>query len=258
MSSLALTLRQVTYENKAFWRNPPAAFFTVAFPLMFLVIFNLLFGNDDFTTETGQEVAMSNFYVPAITAFAVISASFTYIAMGVSVARDEGILKRIRGTPLPAWSFILGKVIHAVLIAFLLTAVATVAGALFYRVEMPAETLPAVLLTVLVGAAAFSSLGLAVTAVVPAAESAPAVVNGIILPLLFISDVFIPDDDAPEWLRTIANVFPVKHFSEGLQTPFDPTTSGIGFEWGHIAVIAAWGVAGIVLAVRFFSWEPRT
>ena len=256
MSDMALTLRQVRYENKAFWRNPPAAFFTVAFPLMFLVIFNLLFGSDEITIPGGKASA-SNFYVPAITAFAVISASFTYVAMGVSLARDEGILKRVRGTPLPTWSFVGGRVIHAVLIAFLLTAIAIVAGAIFYGVDVPTDTMPAVVVTVFVGAVAFSALGLAVSGFVPNADAAPAVVNGIILPLLFISDVYIPDDDAPEWLRAIANAFPIKHFSEALQAPFSPFTTGSGFEWGHIAVIAVWGVVGLFIAIRFFSWEPR-
>jgi ABC-2 type transport system permease protein len=256
MSDVALALRQVRYENKAFWRNPPAAFFTVAFPLMFLVIFNLLFGSDELTVFGGT-VSMSNFYVPAITAFAVISASFTYIAMGVSIARDNGILKRVRGTPLPTSAFIGAKVTHAVAIAFLLTVVATAAGAVFYGVEVPTETMPAVIVSVLVGAVCFSALGLAMTALIPNAEAAPAVVNGVILPLLFISDVYIPDTDAPSWLKAIANIFPVKHFSEALQTPFNPFLTGSGFEWGHLAVMAAWGLAGFVLAIRFFDWEPR-
>jgi ABC-2 type transport system permease protein len=256
MTDVALTLRQVKYENRAFWRNPPAAFFTVIFPLMFLVIFNLLFGNDEIPVPGGTATS-SNFYVPSIIALSVITASFTYVAMGVSIARDNGILKRIRGTPLPPSSFIVGKVMHAVLIAFLLTAIATIAGVLFYGVDVPTETMPAVITTVLIGAIAFSALGLAITPFVPNADAAPAVVNGIVLPLLFISDVYIPDDQAPDWLTSIAKFFPIKHMSEALQTPFSPFTTGSGFEWGDIAVIAAWGAAGLIIAVKFFSWEPR-
>ncbi len=256
MSAAAMTLRQFRFENKAFWRNPPAAFFTVAFPLMFLVIFNLLFGSEDIEVR-GGEVPASNFYVPAITAFAVISASFTNLAMSVSISRDNGILKRVRGTPLPTVAFIGAKVVHSVAIAFLLTAVATLAGAIFYGVEIPTETLPAVIVSVLVGAIAFGALGLAMTAVIPNSDAAPAVVNGVILPLLFISDVYIPDTDAPGWLKAIASFFPVKHFSESLQTPFNPRLSGSGFEWGDIAVMTAWGLVGFILAIKFFSWEPR-
>jgi ABC-2 type transport system permease protein len=149
------------------------------------------------------------------------------------------------------------RVLHSILIALLLTAVATLAGALLYDVDIPTTTLPAVIVSVLLGAAAFSALGLAMTAVVPNADAAPAVVNGVILPLLFISDIYIPDNDAPGWLRAIANVFPVKHFSEALQTPFDPFEPGTGFEWGHLSVLIIWGVIGLALAVRYFSWEPR-
>lgn len=256
MSPLPLVVKQTGYVNKAFWRNPGAAFFTVAFPLMFLVIFNLLFGNEEIPVPGGR-AKMSNFYVPAITAFAVISASFTYIAMGISVSRDAGILKRIRGTPLPPGAYMAARILHAILIAFLLTAVGTIGGALFYGVDVPTDSMPALIVTVLVGAAAFSALGLAVAGFVPNAEAAPAVVNGIILPLLFISDVYISDTGAPEWLRVVAKVFPVKHFSEALQVVFSPLTAGSGFSWDHLAVIAAWGVVGVVIATRYFSWEPR-
>lgn len=254
MSALQLTLRQTLYQNRAFWRNPPAAFFTVLFPLMFLFIFNLLFGSDQIE---GTDVSLSNFYVPAITAFAVISASFTNIAMGVSFSRDTGLLKRLRGTPLPSWSYMTSRVLHSIFIALLLTAVATIAGALLYDVDVPTTTMPAVIVSVLLGAMAFSALGLAITAAVPNAEAAPAIVNGVILPLLFISDIYIPDDQAPGWLRAVANVFPVKHFSEALQTPFDPRATGTGFEWGHLSVLIIWGAIGLALAVRYFSWEPR-
>ena len=256
MRALSLTLLQTRYVNKAFWRNPPAAFFTVSFPLMFLVIFNLLFGNDELPVPGGR-AAMSNFYVPAITAFAVISASYTYIAMGIAFSRDEGVLKRVRGTPLPPSAYMGARVLHAIFIALLLTAVATIAGALFYDVDVPTTTMPAVLVTVVFGAAAFCALGLAMTAVIPNADAAPAVVNGTILPLLFVSDVYIPDTNAPEWLRTFAGFFPVKHFSEALQEPFSPFTTGSGFAWDHLAVVAAWGIVGIALAIRYFSWEPR-
>ena len=256
MNDLALALRQVKYENRSFWRNPPAAFFTFALPLMFLVIFNLLFGDDEIE-RFGQTVSGSTFYVPGIAALSVISAAYTNIAMMVAIARDQGLLKRVRGTPLPAWAFLFGKIVHATLVAMLLVVIVTGAGALFYDVEVPAETMPAFLVTLAVGAATFCSLGLAMTALIRNADAAPAVVNGSILPLLFISDIFIPLGDAPEWLRTIGDIFPVKHFSEALGTAFNPFETGAGFEWGALGVMAAWGVAGLLLAVRFFSWEPR-
>ncbi len=253
MSAAAFTLRQVRFENRSFWRNPAAAFFTVAFPLMFLVIFNLIFGSED-TGPPGQRVSGSTFYVPAIAAFSVITACYTNTAISVSFSRDLGVLKRIRGTPLPAAAYLVGRVVHASLLALLLVTIVSFAGALFYDVDLPTNTLPAFLVTLLVGAAAFCSLGLAVTAAIPNADAAPAVVNASILPLLFISDVFIPLQDAPAWLVTVAKVFPIWHYAHAMLDVFDPFEI---FAAGNLLVVVAWGVVSIALAARFFSWEPR-
>ena len=248
-----MTLHQLRYENRSFWRNPASAGFTFAFPLMFLIIFNGLFGG---TVGTfGRETSASNFYVPAVATFSVITASFTNLAISVSFLRDEGILKRIRGTPLPTSAYLLGRVIHSTLIAILLVLIVSLFGVFFYDVDVPTETLPALVLIVLVGAASFCALGLAFTAVIPNADAAPPMVNFAILPLLFISDVFIPLDDAPGWLVTLSKVFPVKHYSAAMLAafhPFDPS-----FKGGELIAVAAWGAIGIALAVKFFSWEPK-
>jgi ABC-2 type transport system permease protein len=256
VSDLVLALRQVRYENLAFWRNPPAAFFTFVFPLMFLVIFNLIFGDEDMDIPGGT-ASVSTFYVPAIAGLSVVSACYTNIAMGVCIARDQGLLKRKRGTPLPAWAFLFGRIVHATLVALLLVAIVTAAGAIFYDVDVPTNTMPAFIVTLAIGAAAFCSLGLAITPAISNADAAPAIVNATVLPLLFISDVFIPLDDAPGWLLFIGDLFPIKHFSEALQTAFNPYETGSGFEPWHLAIVAAWGVAGLLVSVRWFSWEPR-
>ena len=200
--------------------------------------------------------ASSTFYVPSIVALSVIGACYTNVAMGISFSRDAGVLKRIRGTPLPAWSLLFGKVFHSVLVAMLLVAIVTAAGVLFYDVDPPTNTMPAFLLALIVGAAAFCTLGLAVTAVIPNADAAPAIVQASILPLLFISDVFIPLRDAPVWLTTFADVFPIRHFSLALHTSFNPFETGAGFEFVHLLVMAGWLLAGLVVAIRFFKWEP--
>ncbi|MEK7247025.1 MAG: ABC transporter permease, partial [Chloroflexota bacterium] len=199
----------------------------------------------------------SVFYVPGIAAMGVISACYTNIAMMVSVSRDLGVLKRVRGTPLPAWAYLFGRIGQATFVAVLLVVIITGAGALFYGVDMPTNTMPAFIVTVAVAAAAFCALGLALTSVIPNSDASPAITNASILPLFFISNVFIQMDDPPVWLDTTGDIFPVKHFAEALGTVFNPYTSGAGFEWGHLAVIAAWGVFGAVVALRFFTWEPR-
>ena len=256
MSDVALALRQIRYENRAFWRNPAAAFFTFAFPLIFLVIFNLFFGNERIDVVGGSTSA-STFYVPAIAALSVINACYTGLAMNVSLARDQGLLKRTRGTPLPAWVFLAGRVVHMTLVAVILVAIVTAFGAVFYDVDVPVRTMPAVIVALALGAATFASLGIAVTAFIPNADAAPAVINGTVLPLMFISDIFIRAENAPVWVTTLGDLFPLKHLSVVLQTAFNPFETGAGFEPAHLAAIAAWGVFGLVVSMRFFSWEPR-
>ena len=257
MRTLQLGLRQVRYEAVAFVRNPAAAFFTFVFPLIFLVIFNLLFGNEELELPGGT-TNVSTFYVPAIAAFSVVNANYTGLAMSMSISRDQGLLKRLRGTPLPASAFLIGRVVFMTLVAVALVAIVTVFGVLFYGVDVPTSTLPAFLISLVIGAAAFSLLGLAITTVIPNADAAPAVVNASILPLLFISDVFIPiDEDGPTWLALIGDFVPVKHLSLALQTAFNPFEAGSGFEWAHLGVIVLWGAFGAVIAARRFSWEPR-
>ncbi len=257
MNSLMLALRQVRYENSAFWRNPAAAFFTIVFPLMFMVIFNLIFGSEVVTDESGGTYNLSTFYVPGIIVFALVGATYTNVAMGIAFSRDGGLLKRIRGTPLPNWSYLAGKILHAVLLAVLLVVVVAGGGMLLYGVDIPTNTMPAFLLTLAVAAATFCTLGLAVTVIIPNADAAPAIVNASILPLLFVSDVFIPLDEAPVWLTTFADVFPVRHMALALHASFDPSASGAGFEWTHLLIMAAWMAGGLLVTLRFFRWEPH-
>jgi ABC-2 type transport system permease protein len=252
---VALALRQVRYTNKAFWRNPASAFFTFVFPLMFLVIFTALFGNENATIR-GQEVSVSTVYVPLIATFSIITATYTNLAINVSFSRDAGVLKRIRGSPLPSWAFMSGRIVHAILVTILLVIIVAAFGALFYDAEIPTRTLPAFITTVALGAATFSALGLALTSVIPHADASPPIVNASILPLLFLSGIFIPIQDPNAWYVMLAKFFPVYHFAEAMTSAyFSPT--GTGFEGWHLLVMALWGVAGAVLAVLFFSWEPR-
>ena len=256
MSTVGLALRQVRFENKSFWRNPAAAYFTFAFPIVFLILFNLLFGHGHINF-LGHSVSTSTFYVPAIAAFSVITACFTNVAMNVVFARDQGVLKRKRGTPMRPVAYLAGKIVHSCLISLLLVAIIAGLGKLVYGVSLPGHTLPAFLVAIAVGALSFSAMGMAITAAIPNADAAPAVVNAVILPLLFISDIFIPLNNAPKWLGTLANVFPVRHFSTAMQHAFNPFETGTGFRGTDLMIMGIWGVAGLILAIRYFRWEPR-
>ena len=256
MSGVKLALRQVRYENTAFWRNPAAAFFTFAFPLIFLVIFNVIFGGGTTDRFGNPELSVSNFYIPAVAAFAVITACYTNIAIGTTFARDEGQLKRIRGTPLPGWAYLFGRIAHAIVIAIVLVVIVVLFGLVFYDVDIPGA-MPEFVLSIAVGAIAFSALGLALTAIIPNPDASPAVTNATILPLLFISDVFIPLDprETPGWLITLSKIFPIKHFSSALIATYNPDR--VDFDSWDLVVMAIWGALGVIAAVRFFSWEPR-
>lgn len=257
MSGTRLAIREVRFTNKAFWRNTSGAFFTFVFPLMFLVIFSVIFGGGTVRISPTRAVRTATFYVPSIATFSVITACYTYIAMGIAFQRDEGVLKRVRGTPLPAWSYLTGRVIHAVLIAVLLVAICLAFGAIFYGTEIPTRTLPAFVATLLVGAASFCALGLAITVVIPNADAASPIVNASILPLMFFSNVFIPLEHPPTWIDVLGKIFPVRHFADAMQAAYF-SLRGSGFRWIDLAVIAVWGLGGLALAVRFFSWEPRS
>jgi ABC-2 type transport system permease protein len=257
VSSARLLARQVRFTNLAFWRNPASAFFTFAFPLMFLVIFTALLGSGRLEVFPGVFIEQDRYYVAAMSSFSVITATFTNLAMSVSFQRDSGLLKRTRGTPLPAGVYLSARVTHAILVALLLVVITSAFGIVVYGAAIPTGTrLLEFVVTVVVGGMAFSALAFATTAIVPNADAAPAVVNAIILPLLFVSGIFIPlGANAPGWLKTLGDAFPVKHFLEAAMGSF--YGSPLPFSWSDVAFVAGWGVVGLVLAVRFFSWEPR-
>lgn len=250
----ALFTAQVRYVNKAFWRNPASAFFTFAFPLMFLVIFTALLGNYKVHLP-GHTVKSSTYYVAAMGAFAVITACYTNIAMNMTFQRDLGVLKRVRGTPLPSAVFLGARVLHALLVGVLLVCLTAAFGRALYHAQIPTgATLVRFLVALVVGAGSFAALGFAMTSLVPNSDAAPAVVNASILPLLFLSGVFIPlGKNAPSWIHWIARIFPVSHFTAGMEAGF----LGTHFSWSDVLIVAAWGVAGLLLAVRRFTWEPR-
>jgi ABC-2 type transport system permease protein len=177
--------------------------------------------------------------------------------MTITFSRQRGLLKRIRGTPLPSWIFLFGRIGNSILVSIILVLIIVISGALFYNVTIPINNLPALLITLIIGAATFSSLGIAITTIISNEDAAPAIVNASILPLLFISDIFIPMHEAPNWLNTITHIFPVKPFSAALQTAFNPFEVSSGFELINIGIIIIWLIIGLLVSIRYFSWEPR-
>jgi ABC-2 type transport system permease protein len=254
MRSLTGVARRVKWEQKVFWRNPAAATFTFAFPLLFLVIFVGLNGNNT-VHLTGGPVKFAQYYVPAIVAFGLISACYANLALTMCVRRETGILKRTRGTPLPASTYLAGIVGNVLVVSLILAALTVALGLAFYGVTFPGRYL-GLFVTVAAGAFCFSCLGVAVSTFVPNQEAAPAIINFILFPLLFISGTFYPVKNTSALAR-IAVLFPVRHLIREMVAVFSPFGSGTGIQAEAIGVMALWGAVGLAVSLRRFRWEPR-
>ncbi|HEX3787112.1 MAG TPA: ABC transporter permease [Pseudonocardiaceae bacterium] len=246
--SLGLLWHQIRYEQLSFWRNPQSAFFTFVFPVVIIVIFGAVFGGSSDSFYFG--LSGLQYYVPTIAALSVLGACYSQLAMILAVRRQNGILKRLRATPLPTWIYFVGLVAHCVMISIVEVALIVGVGAL-YRVPMPTHW-GAILVTLVLGAASFCALGVAVAALIRNAEAAPAVVQFILFPMVFISGTYFPIHAAV--LNHIADVLPVRPFNEALLGPFAEHT---GFDWSQLGVLLAWGVVGAFVAIRRFRWDPR-
>ncbi|HEV2761064.1 MAG TPA: ABC transporter permease [Acidimicrobiales bacterium] len=254
LNDAAIAVRQLRFEQKAFWRNPAGAVFTLAFPLLFLVIFSTL--NSGMRIEERGNISFVTFFVPGIVAFGLVSACYTNLAIRMTISRDFGILKRVRGTPVPTWAYLAGQVASSVVVTFVLSFLTVGLGVVAFGVEFRTGTAAGLFATLALGAACFCALGLAVSGMCPNADAAPAIVNFSIFPLLFVSGIFFPLDNAPAWLTSVGMVFPMQQLADGLQYAFDPRTTGLGFNARDLWSLLAWTVVGSVLAVRLFRWDP--
>jgi ABC-2 type transport system permease protein len=257
---LPLVRRWIVARLKFTLRTPRATFFTFVFPLMFLVIFNALNGDARVAAmgDAGGKVPFAQFYTPSIGIFGLASACYTGVVLGIASARDAGLLKRVRGTPLPmsiylgAW--LIGAALTGIAAVVLLFAVAVPA----LGVHVYARMLPAALVTLALGAATLAALGLAVASLVRTADQAIPVAQLTFLPLSFISGIFYPLQGAPDWVVHLAHFFPLFHIVNAFDACFVPQTPGGGWSANDLAAIAVWGVIGLVVAARRLRTEPVT
>lgn len=253
MSDLALAFRQVGWERKAFFRNPAAAGFTFIFPVMFLVIFGLIYGDETYDLASGKIPAIQ-YQLAQILVFSVVGTTFVGLVTSLAIRRDTGELKRKRGTPVSP-AVILGGVIgNGVLLAMLMSALVIVLSVVLFGADVDLARVPVLILTLLVGALTFCALGTLVAALVPNGDSASAIANLTIFPLYFLSGVFIPD--VPDSLEGIAGHFPLRPFLLSLAEVFDPSAPA-GPDWANLTIVAIWGVVAAVLSVKLFRWSPR-
>jgi ABC-2 type transport system permease protein len=244
VTAAGVAWRQYRLERRMFWRNPSAAFFNFLLPLIFLAMFGAIFAG---------EQADLDVIVPGIAGMSVMSTTFTALAMNLTSLRELGILKRIRGTPMPSSAYLAALAGHAVTNTALQVGIVTVAGRFLFGTGWPRDW-GALVVFVVLGAACFAALGVALSHAIPNVDSAPAYVNAVFLPLIMISGVVYDSADAPAFLRDIANGLPLKHLIDGLSGAM---VKGVGLG-GHVTallVLTVWGTVGAVLAIRGFSWD---
>jgi ABC-2 type transport system permease protein len=244
-----LLAHQVLYEQLSFWRNRQNAIFTFVFPVLFIVIMGALFAGVGRNSYFNGLSALQ-YYVPTIAGLSVLGSCYGQLAVALSVRRQDGILKRVRATPLPAWAYFAGLLAHCVLVSAVDIALIVGVGRL-YGVPMPTHWL-SIAVTLVLGAACFCALGVAVASLISNSEAAPAVAQLVLFPLLFVSGPYLPIHSAT--LNQVAGWLPVRPFNEALMAPFAEHAAA---DWRHLAVLAAWGCAGAVVAIRRFRWDPR-
>jgi ABC-2 type transport system permease protein len=244
VSTAALAWKQFRFERRMFWRNPSAAFFNFALPFLFLILIASVFGADR------KEL---NILVPGIAGMAVLGTTFTALAYNFVFAREQGILKRIRGTPMPPLAYFGGVIGSAVANAIVQVALVVAIGRVFYDVSLPKDWLELVVFVVL-GVITFGALGIAFANVIPNFDAAPAYINMVFLPVIFISGVFYSTKSMPVVLKAVAVGLPLKHVIDGVHGAI-VTGAGLADHVTSLAVVAGWALLGLVLSVRFFRWD---
>jgi ABC-2 type transport system permease protein len=251
---LGLVGWQIRYEQRSYWRNRGRGVFTFVFPVMLLVIFASLDKGAHISTRGG--IPYDDFFVPGILAYGVIATTFVNLSIGTAILRDEGVLKRMQGTPLPRWAYVAARIGSTCLVTLAMTIVVLGLGVSVYGLDFHANQLPALLAVLLLGTAAFTSLGIGITRFIPSAESGPVLVNLVIWPLSFISNIWFPTDSLPGVLKTIAELFPVRALAEGLQYIFDPRNHGSLLYASSLRTLAIWTAIGVYLMFRFLN-QPQ-
>ncbi len=260
MSDLTLVLRQTYYGLKSTRRNPRAVVFAPLFPVVFLFLFNSIFasgGNDGNTVDVSETALDLNAHFTAgLIAYAIMLNCYSTLIVSLTTQRESGQLKRYRGTPVPSWTFIASLVLRSIVLVAVMVAVMLAIGAAAYGVDVHGSAVVGLIVYAVLGTATMCALGIAVSAFCPTADAAGAIGPFSAVILSFISSVFIPIDQLPQWLQEIGKVFPLYHLATGLQVAFG-ASSGTGLSANNVAVLGLWATASAVAAARNFRWEPQ-
>ncbi|MEA2479598.1 MAG: type transport system permease protein [Thermoleophilaceae bacterium] len=244
MSAAGMAWNQFRFERKMFWRNPSAAFFSFLLPVLFLVLIASVYG------ATAKDLEILE---PGLAGMAVMSTTFIALTYSVTFNREQGILKRVRGTPLPPGAYFAGVIGNAVANAVLQVALVIAVGHLAYGGDLPRNWIELIVFTI-VGVATFASLGMAFAQVIPNFDSAPAYTNAVFLPMIFISGVFYSSRSLPAALDVIAKVLPLRHVVDGLHAAL-VTGASLADSLDALGILFAWLAVGLFATFRFFRWE---
>lgn len=245
-----LFLREVATQQRLFWRSRESAFFTFLLPIILLILLGSAYGD-----RTVEGVKSETYLVAGLLGYGIVATAFAGLAITLVVRRESGVLKRVRGTPLPV-SIYLGAMMASTLVVIALETVSQLlVGRYLLGADWPAAPASFALVVVL-GSAAFAALGLAITGVVRSAEGSSAIVNAIYLPMTFVSGVFFSKDEMPAFLRAIGDLLPLTYLLRLLRDTF-VAGEGLNGSGGSLAALVVWGAVGFVVALRMFKWEPR-
>ena len=247
---MRVLLREVANQQRLFWRSHESAFFTFLLPIILLLLLGSAYGD-----SIEENVKGSTFLLAGMLGYGVVATAFAGLAITLVVRREAGVLKRVRGTPVPTGVYLAAVIVSTLVTIALLVVTQLLVGVYAIGAEWPEAPL-SFLLTILLGAAAFAALGLAITGAIKSAEGSSAIVNALYLPMTFLSGAFFSQTDMPRFLEAIGNVLPLTYLLRLLRDEF-VAGEGLGSSPGAIAVLAVWGAIGLVLAVRMFKWEPR-
>ncbi len=245
-SGPAMLLRQTSHELAALSRTPITLILSIGLPLLFFVLLSALVGNEVVDERGGVRVVQ--YLAPGMASFGVVMATFSFLAVGLAEARATGVVKRQAGTPAPRWVLVGGRIGAALVLGLTSTALVLATGFVLYDLQVPSRSVLSIITTLVFASGCFSALGLALAMALPTMQLTLAVSNGVVIPLAFISDMFMFSGDMPDWLETIGWIFPLKHLTAMFADALNPYLTGSGFQLDHLLVIALWGVAGAVVA----------
>jgi ABC-2 type transport system permease protein len=246
----ALFRHELRTQQRLYWGNPEAAFFTFLLPVLFLVLLGAVYGDSDVDGTRG-----ATFLLAGMIGYGIAATAFAGLAISTVIRRESGVLKRVRGTPMTPGLYLAAVIASTLVVIALEVVLLIVVGRFGFDAELP-DSAWSFAVVLLVGTFAFATLGLALTGLVRSADGSSAVVNAVYLPMTFISGAFFSPESLPAFLEAISDVLPLTYL---LRLVRDGVAEGatVADQVGDLAVLAAWGVVGLAIAVRTFRWEPR-